>query len=91
MKPVEIVLGRGRGKEGEWSMEGVNLRYIISIYVNITVFSLYNYYMLIKLQKSKTVYLTLLTLKRYMVYLTGYVVNVYTSLQLFFTANRYKI
>jgi hypothetical protein len=47
MKPVEIVLRRReRGKRR--MMEGVNLRYIISTYVNITMCPLYNYYMLIK-------------------------------------------
>jgi hypothetical protein len=35
MKPVEIILRRGRG--GERVMEGVNLRYTAHTYVNITM------------------------------------------------------
>jgi hypothetical protein len=34
MKPVEIVLRRQKGKR----MEGVNLRYIVSTYVNIIMY-----------------------------------------------------
>jgi hypothetical protein len=40
MKPLEIVLRRGMGDKGE--SQGVNLRYIVNIYVNITMSSLYN-------------------------------------------------
>jgi hypothetical protein len=47
MKPVEIVLRRGRKGKREQD-GGVNLRYIVSTYVNITMYPLYNYYMLIK-------------------------------------------
>jgi hypothetical protein len=39
MKPVEIVLRRrgwGRGR----TMEGINLRYIVSTYANITMYPL---------------------------------------------------
>jgi hypothetical protein len=34
MKPVEIIVRRGRRDEG--MMQGVNLRYVVSTYVNIT-------------------------------------------------------
>jgi hypothetical protein len=44
---VEIVLRRGKGERGR-TMEGVNLRYIVSTCVNITMYPLYNNYMLIK-------------------------------------------
>jgi hypothetical protein len=37
----------GEGSRGRMT-EGVNLRYIVSTYVNITIFPLLNYYMLIK-------------------------------------------
>jgi hypothetical protein len=36
-------------------MEGVNLTYIVSIYVNITMYPLYNYYILIKTQVNLTI------------------------------------
>jgi predicted ATP-binding protein involved in virulence len=35
-------------------MDEVNLRYIISAYVNITVYPLYNYYIVIKFKTTKT-------------------------------------
>jgi hypothetical protein len=47
MKRVEIVLRKGRRGRGSMT-EGVNLRYTVSIYVNITIIPLYNYYILIK-------------------------------------------
>jgi hypothetical protein len=47
MKPVEIVLRWGDREEGRM-MEGVKLRYIVNTYVNISMYPLYNYYMLIK-------------------------------------------
>jgi hypothetical protein len=37
MKSVEIVLRRGEGGKGR-TMEGVNLGYVISTYVNITMY-----------------------------------------------------
>jgi hypothetical protein len=45
MKPAEIVL-KWATEERERMMEGVNLGYIISTYVNITMYPLHNYYML---------------------------------------------
>jgi hypothetical protein len=47
MKSAEIGLRRGGGGKREKD-GGINLRYIVSTYVNITVYPLYNYYMLIK-------------------------------------------
>jgi hypothetical protein len=50
MKPVEIVLSWGevgRRKEGR-TTEGINIRYFVSIYVNIVIYLLYNYYMQLK-------------------------------------------
>jgi hypothetical protein len=47
MKPVKIVLRKGGGKRGIMK-EGVNLRSIVSTYINITMYHLYNYYMLTK-------------------------------------------
>jgi hypothetical protein len=44
MKSVEIVLRVWEGK-GQKMMEGVNLRNIVSSYVNITMYSLYNNHM----------------------------------------------
>jgi hypothetical protein len=38
MKPVEIALRRGEEERGS-VMEGANLRYIVSTYVNITMYS----------------------------------------------------
>jgi hypothetical protein len=49
MKPVEIVQRRGRRRR----MEGVNLRYIVTKYVNIQCIPLYNYSMLIKFKKKR--------------------------------------
>jgi hypothetical protein len=37
MKPVEIIL-RSRERKSRRRMEGVNLRYIVSIYINITMY-----------------------------------------------------
>jgi hypothetical protein len=51
MKPVNIFLRRGRG-EGRM-MEGVNLRYIVSTYVSIKMYPLYNSYMLTKIRKKE--------------------------------------
>jgi hypothetical protein len=53
MKPVGIVLrreedkGERRGKRENDG--GENLRYIVSTYINITMYPLYNHYMLIKI------------------------------------------
>jgi hypothetical protein len=41
-----------RREERERTMERVSLRYIVKIYVNITVSPLYNYYMLIKMNSN---------------------------------------
>jgi hypothetical protein len=46
MKPTEIIL-REEG-ERRRMMEGVNISYIVSTYVNITMYPPYNYYMLAK-------------------------------------------
>jgi hypothetical protein len=37
MKPIQIVLKGGEGRRGR-KMKGVNLRYIINTYVNITMY-----------------------------------------------------
>jgi hypothetical protein len=54
MKLVEIVLrsGGGERKENNGGCKS-NLRYIISTYVNTTIFPLHNSYMLIKLLTEK--------------------------------------
>jgi hypothetical protein len=46
MKTVECSKNGGSEEEGEW-WKGVNLTYIVSTYVNITMYPLCNYYMLI--------------------------------------------
>jgi hypothetical protein len=52
MKSVKIIPRRGEGGEGRM-MKRVNLiRYIISTYVNITIYPLCNYYMLIIILKQ---------------------------------------
>jgi hypothetical protein len=38
MKPVEIALRRGSERRGRM-MEGINLRYIVRTYVNITMYT----------------------------------------------------
>jgi hypothetical protein len=45
MKLVEIILRRGK-RIGRM-MGGINLTYIVSTYVNITIYLLYSYYTLI--------------------------------------------
>jgi hypothetical protein len=52
MKPAEMVLGRWGGRRGRM-VERVYLRYIISTYINIIMYPLYNYYMLIQFFKNK--------------------------------------
>jgi hypothetical protein len=48
IKPIQIVLRRGEGGKRENDGGGKSNIYIVSTYVNITVYPLYNNYMLIK-------------------------------------------
>jgi hypothetical protein len=47
MRPLETIIKRGEGEKR--MMEGVNLRCIVSTFVNITTYPQYNNNMLIKI------------------------------------------
>jgi hypothetical protein len=50
-KPAEIVLIRGRG--GGRMMEEINLKYIVSTFVNTIMYPQYSYYMVIKIFRKR--------------------------------------
>jgi hypothetical protein len=52
MRHVKTVLRRGRGRRKEKDGRGVNLRSIISTFVDVIIYPLYNYNMLINKRKK---------------------------------------